>query len=87
MTDGVVEKLEKILTVEWMLSRHSKTERTIKPSSEIFWTSMLLIIFYKGHDYSFILPTSVAKIGYPWRGNLTDSMKEMFEEFIRVLEL
>lgn len=87
MTDDVVEKLENMLTVEWMLSNHSKTEGTIKPSSDIFWTSTLLIIFYEGCDYSFILPTSVAKIGYPWRGNLTDSMKESFEEFVRVAQL
>ena len=87
MTDRVLEKLEKTLTLEWMLSRHSKTERTIKPSNEIFWSSIRLIIFYDGCNYSFTHPTSVAKIGYPWRGNLTDSMKETFEEFVRVMEL
>ena len=88
MTDEVVEKLQNMLTLEWMISNHSRTERSLKPSFDIIWSKSLLIIFYEGYDHSFTLPTSATKLDDTWwREKLTDSMKDKFEEFIRVMEL
>lgn len=87
MTDEEVEKLENMLTLEWMLSNHDHTERMIKPKCDIVWTETVLVIFYGGHDHLFVLPTRMTEITHPWRGNLTASMKVLFDEFIRVMEL
>lgn len=85
---GEVEKLQNMLTLEWMIANHSKTDRMLKPSVDIIWSESLLIIFYDGYDHSFTLPASATKLDDPWwRGNMTASMKDEFEEFVRVMEL
>lgn len=87
MTDVVVEKLQNMLTLEWMLSNHDHAEWVLKPKYDIVWTETVLVIFYEDHDHLFVLPESMIEITHPRRGNLTKPMKEMFEEFIRVMEL